>query len=96
LLWVKLSASSPRYLNAGPGQIEIPNYTLQILIFMAYRVSDYSLSGPDWLGSVNLDVVAKLPASAVGLSPEDRVRMTGVMLRGLLASVSTASRRARA
>ena len=82
---VKLSTGSPRNFNAGPGQIEIRNYTLHILIVMAYGVGYNSLSGPDWLDSVNLDVVAKLPASAAGLSPEDRARMTNVMLQGLLA-----------
>ena len=82
---VKLNTGSAAYFNAGPGQIEMRNYTLKILIFMAYGVSDYSLSGPDWLDSVNLDVVAKLPASAAGMSPADRARVTGVMLQGLLA-----------
>ena len=82
---VKLSTGSPRNFNAGPGQIEIRNYTLHILIVMAYGVGYNSLSGPDWLDSVNLDVVAKLPASAAGLSPADRAHMTAVMLQGLLA-----------
>ena len=58
---------------------------LKILIARAYRVTDYSLSGPDWLDSVKLDVVAKLPASAAGLSLQDRLLMTNVMLQGLLA-----------
>ncbi len=82
---VKLSAGSPRNFNAGPGQIEWRNYTLHILIIIAYGVGYTALSGPDWLDSVNLDVVAKLPASAAGLSPEDQRRMTNVMLQGLLA-----------
>ncbi len=82
---VKLSTGSARNFNAGPGQIEIRNYTLHILIIMAYGVGYTALSGPDWLDSVNLDVVAKLAASAAGLSPEDRARMTNVMLQGLLA-----------
>jgi uncharacterized protein (TIGR03435 family) len=73
------------YYNYGPGQIEMRNVTLQILIFIACGVSDYSLSGPDWLNAVKLDVVAKLPASAAGLSQEDRRRMTNVMWQGLLA-----------
>jgi uncharacterized protein (TIGR03435 family) len=73
------------YFNASPGQLEMRGYTLKTLIFAAYNVNDYSLSGPDWLGSVNLDVVAKLPASAADLSPESRVRMIWVMLQGLLA-----------
>ncbi len=59
--------------------------TLKILILRAYRVGDYSLSGPDWLDSVKLDVIAKVPASVAGLSPQDRNLMTNVMLQGLLA-----------
>jgi uncharacterized protein (TIGR03435 family) len=82
---VKLNTGSAAYFNAGPGQIEMRNYTLKILILIAYGVSNYSLSGPDWLDSVRLDVIAKLPASAAGLSPAEQRRMTGVMLQGLLA-----------
>jgi uncharacterized protein (TIGR03435 family) len=82
---VKLNTGSAMYFNAGPGRIEMRSYTLKMLIFMAYGVRDYSLSGPDWLDSVKLDVVAKLPASAASRSPEDQRRMTGVMLEGLLA-----------
>jgi uncharacterized protein (TIGR03435 family) len=82
---VKLNTGSPRNMNAGPGQIEWRNYTLHILIVLAYGVGYNSLSGPDWLDSVNLDIIAKLPASAAGLSPRDRARMANVMLQGLLA-----------
>lgn len=83
---VKLNTAggAPIY-NYGPGQIEMRNTTLEILILIAYGVAYYSLSGPDWLSSVKLDIVAKLPASAAGWSPEDRRRMTNVMLQGLLA-----------
>lgn len=82
---VKLNTGGPRYFNAGPGQIELRNHTLKILIFMAYGVGDSSFSGPSWLDSVNVDVVAKLPASAADLSPKDRALMTNVMLQRLLA-----------
>jgi uncharacterized protein (TIGR03435 family) len=81
---VKLNTGSAPYFNAGPGQFEIRNYPLKILIFMAYGVSDYSFSGPNWLDSVKLDVVAKLPSSAGGLSPKERALMTNVMLQRLL------------
>jgi uncharacterized protein (TIGR03435 family) len=82
---VKLNKGSTPYYNDGPGQFEMRNYPLTILIFKAYGVNNYSLSGPDWLDSVRVDVVAKLPASAAVWSPEDRVRMMRVMLQGLLA-----------
>jgi uncharacterized protein (TIGR03435 family) len=82
---VKLSTGSPRNFKAGPSQVEWRNYTLHILIIIAYGVGYTALSGPDWLDSVNLDVVAKMPASAARLSPEEQRRMTAVMLQGLLA-----------
>jgi hypothetical protein len=43
---VKLSTGSPRNFNAGPGQIEIRNYTLHILIVMAYGVGYTAFPGP--------------------------------------------------
>jgi uncharacterized protein (TIGR03435 family) len=82
---VKLNEGSAPYFNAGPGQFEMRNYPLKIFILMAYGVNNYSFSGPDWLDSVKVDVVAKLPASAAGWSPAERPRMTGVLLQGLLA-----------
>ena len=82
---VKLNTGGAAYYYAGPGHIEIRNFSLKIFIFMAYEVSDYSFSGPDWLDSVRLDVVAKMAASAAGLSPRDRGHLMDVMLQGLLA-----------
>jgi uncharacterized protein (TIGR03435 family) len=82
---VRLNTGGAFQFHPGPGQFEARNHPLKILIFMAYGVSDYSFSGPDWLDSVKVDVVAKMPASAAGLSPEDRRRMIGLMLQGLLA-----------
>lgn len=80
---VKLSGDSTPYsFNAGPGQLEVRGVTLRILILMAYGPN---VSAPDWLDSVKLDVVAKLPASAAGLSPKDRAHITTLMLQGLLA-----------
>jgi uncharacterized protein (TIGR03435 family) len=82
---VKLSAGGGAYFNVNPGGIEVRNLALKVLIGRAYRVSYYALSGPDWLDSVNLDVDAKLPASAADLSPQDRNLTTSIMLQGLLA-----------
>jgi hypothetical protein len=53
--------------------------------FEACGVNSYSLSGPDWLDSVKVDIIAKLPASAAGLSPKDRALMMQPMLLSLLA-----------
>lgn len=83
---VKLNSGSAPYYHDGPGQFEMRNYPLKILLYKAYGVGgDYSVSGPDWLDSVKVDVVAKLPATAAGLSPKDRAVMMQPMLQGLLA-----------
>jgi uncharacterized protein (TIGR03435 family) len=57
------------------GQREMQNVTLKMCIEMAYDVDDYSLSGPTWLGSVRLDIVAK-PAG----SPNQFQRMMQTLL----------------
>jgi uncharacterized protein (TIGR03435 family) len=82
---IKLNTGSAPYYNDGPGQFEMRNYPLIILIFKAYGVNNYSLSGPEWLGTVKVDLVAKLPASLAGLSPKDRALMMRPMLQALLA-----------
>jgi uncharacterized protein (TIGR03435 family) len=82
---VKLNTGSAPYYNDSPTQMDMRGTTLGILICRAYQVKVWSLSGPDWLNSVMLDVVAKLPASIAGLSFADRYKLTNVMLQGLLA-----------
>jgi len=44
------------------GGIELQNYSLRLLVQMAYRVHDYACSAPSWLDSVHFDIVAKMPA----------------------------------
>ena len=78
---VKLNTGDAFYQNMGIGQVEMRNFPLNILISMAYGGR---LSGPDWLDSVKLDVVAKLPVSAGALSPQERARLTSLMLQRLL------------
>lgn len=54
------------------GQMALKDY-----IRIAYRLKDYQISGPDWLGSETFDITAKIPeGSSPGQMPE--------MLRGLL------------
>ena len=52
--------------------------SLQDLIRSAYRVKDFQIQGPDWLGNDRFDIVAKLPDGA----KEDQVPE---MLQALLA-----------
>ena len=78
--------SSCPYFGYDPGQIDLRNVTLKVLILLAYPAGDWAFFGPGWLDSVKLDLVAKLPASAASLPVVDRWRlMTRPMLQTLLA-----------
>jgi len=53
------------------GRIDIGSTTLRDVIMAAYRLKDYQLSGPDWMKTVSVDIIAKLPAGATeGQIPE--------------------------
>ena len=54
------------------GQMALKEY-----IRIAYRLKDYQISGPDWIGSEKFDITAKIPE---GVSPGQ----TPEMLQGLL------------
>jgi uncharacterized protein (TIGR03435 family) len=61
-----------------PGMVNYGDFTLKMLISKAYGVKDFQVSGPDWLGSLGYDVVAKVPAGV----PAEQVPL---MLQALLA-----------
>jgi uncharacterized protein (TIGR03435 family) len=63
---VKLNAAGGPASTVRPrsGGMEWENYSLRQFIQAAYAVKDYAFSGPSWLDSVRLDVIAKLPAGA--------------------------------
>jgi uncharacterized protein (TIGR03435 family) len=58
------SGSGSSHTSGTTGQLSITNRSLQELIQMAYSVQDFQIAGPDWLGSVKFDIVAKIPAGA--------------------------------
>lgn len=65
--------------SAGdPGRIDYSNSSLRDLIRQAYRLKDYQIVGPEWLGSERYDVMAKAPE---GTSAGQK----WVMLQNLLA-----------
>ena len=45
-------------------RVDIGNLPLVELIRIAYRVKPYQISGPDWMGAVRFDVLAKIPEGA--------------------------------
>jgi len=72
------SGSNDSSTNTTNGSIHAENVSLRQLIFRAYGVSGYSLTGPDWLGDDKFDIAAKQPGGAA----QDQMR---AMLRSLLA-----------
>jgi uncharacterized protein (TIGR03435 family) len=50
-----------RESKAGVDRIDFPNASLRYCIAFGYRVKEYQISGPAWLGSVRYDILAKGP-----------------------------------
>ena len=65
-------------MNSDAAMLRYTNVSLKDCIRNAYRVKDFQVQGPDWLGSERFDIVAKLPAG----SSEDQIPE---MLQSLLA-----------
>ena len=59
------------------GEIVLRNVSLKQFIELVYEVKDYSLSGPDWLGSERFDIAAKF---APGTPREQVLRMAQALL----------------
>jgi uncharacterized protein (TIGR03435 family) len=66
------------FLGGDAGRVNWTNASLRDIIREAYRLKDYQISGPDWLGTERYNLVAKLPDGA----PESQ---KGPMLQTLLA-----------
>jgi uncharacterized protein (TIGR03435 family) len=78
---VKTNKSGPMMsmMRTVPGEFRMTNIPLRLLIFQAYRVSNYQMvGGPSWIDSERFDIIAKAPA---GSTPDQ----TTLMIRGLLA-----------
>jgi uncharacterized protein (TIGR03435 family) len=65
-------------VESSPGSLIMANVTLTTAMKWAYRVQDYQISGPGWIGEDRYDISAKAGSAA----PEDQVRL---MLQALLA-----------
>ena len=55
------SASGNTSVNTSKGRIVMENVSLKQLIEQAYKVRDFSLTGPSWLESEHFDISAKIP-----------------------------------
>ena len=51
-------------MGTDAGMLRYTNVALKDCIRVAYRVKDFQVVGPDWIGSTRFDIVAKLPAGA--------------------------------
>ena len=58
--------------NISPGEMLLHNITLKQLVQIAYNVKDYSMSGPDWLGSERFDINAQTPPELVATKDSQR------------------------
>lgn len=65
-------------LHADGSQVAFTGFSLKDYIRIAYRVKDYQVTGPDWIGSERFDIAGKMPAG----SNRDQVND---MLQALLA-----------
>lgn len=66
---IKPSAPQPMgmmrvMMNTDAGMIRYTNVSLKDVIRAAYRVKDFQIDGPDWLGGTRFDIVAKFPSGA--------------------------------
>jgi uncharacterized protein (TIGR03435 family) len=51
-------------MNTDAGMLRYTNVSLKDVVRVAYRVKDFQVEGPDWMGSARFDIVAKFPAGA--------------------------------
>jgi uncharacterized protein (TIGR03435 family) len=51
-------------MNVDAGMLRYNNVSLKDCIRAAYRVKDYQIEGPDWIGETRFNINAKLPAGA--------------------------------
>jgi len=65
-------------IQASPGGLTMRNVTLKNAVRWAYHVSEYQVSGPDWLDSARYNIVARSP----GPASEEQLQL---MLQSLLA-----------
>ena len=73
-----LEQRRPARARIDPGRVSYPFVTLGALIGKAYDAKNYQIDGPEWLGTLRYEVIAKIPE---GVPPEQ----VPVMMQTLLA-----------
>jgi uncharacterized protein (TIGR03435 family) len=51
-------------MQLAPGRVTMTNVSLKKLLYEAYQVKDYQISGPDWIGTEIYDITATIPNGA--------------------------------
>ncbi|MGP8248020.1 MAG: TIGR03435 family protein [Bryobacteraceae bacterium] len=51
-------------MSADDGMLRYSNVSLKDCIRTAYRVKEFQVEGPDWIGGARFDIAAKLPAGS--------------------------------
>ncbi|MFB3826619.1 MAG: TIGR03435 family protein [Bryobacteraceae bacterium] len=64
-------------MSSDAGMLRYTNVSLKECIRTAYRVKDFQVQGPDWIGGARFDIVAKFPA---GASEDDIPEMLQALL----------------
>jgi len=70
--------NSSSSMQLSPGRVTMTNVSLKKLLYEAYQVKDYQISGPDWISSETYDITASIPG---GASRDDVL----VMMQNLMA-----------
>jgi uncharacterized protein (TIGR03435 family) len=71
---VALDSSVTVGLHIDGAQIHISQDSLKDLIYIAYRVKNYQVVGPDWMAGARYDVDAKLPAGGTRAQVPDMLQ----------------------
>jgi uncharacterized protein (TIGR03435 family) len=51
-------------MQLAPGRVVMNNVSLKKLLYEAYQVKDYQITGPDWIGTEIYDITATIPNGA--------------------------------
>src|SRR6516164_1966598 len=51
-------------MGTDAGMLRYTNVSLKDCIRVAYRVKDFQIEGPDWIGDTRFNITAKLPEGA--------------------------------
>ena len=60
-------------IHIDGAQVRCTSLSMKDYIALAYRVKNYQISGPEWIGSERYDIAAKLPAGAAREQTRDMV-----------------------